>query len=117
MPDEIVAIESTADDIDRADDIEFVPVEAWGKQWFLISLTADDMIQFREASKDEAKKTAGIRLIIKSLVARPGGPLVLSDKHISMLRRKSEKELNKIIKKILDLNGLSVKEEDKIKND
>jgi len=105
----------SADDILAVVDIEYATVKAWGKTARLQSLTAGEMIEFREANEGEAKRTAGLRLIINSLVDKAGNR-ILNNTHIAMLRLKSEKQNNAIIKEILKLNGLNV-DEKATKND
>jgi len=101
----------TADEILSINDLEYSTVKAWGgKDVRLQSLTAGDMIDFQESMEGEAKRTAGLRLIIKSAVDGDGRP-IFTDKHLGMLREKSQRITNTIVAAILKLNGMEVKKD------
>jgi hypothetical protein len=104
-------------DILNADDVEYATVPGFkpGEAFRIQSLTAGDMIEWSEANAGDAKRTAGLRLIIKSLVDDKGAP-ILDDTHIATLRNKSHKVTERVVKEILKLNGMNVKE-DAAKND
>jgi hypothetical protein len=105
------------DDIMKADDVEYATIEGFkpGEVFRIQSLTAGDLIEWSEANEGEAKRTAGLRLIVKSLVNEEG-KLIANDQHIAVLRRKSHKVTERVVKAILDLNGMTTKQEDKAKN-
>lgn len=104
-------------DIENTPDVEYATVVSWGgKKARIKSLRAGDLIEFRESNEGPAKKTAGLRLIIRSLVDKSGN-CILNDTHLPMLRTKSERECNVIIKEILKLNGMDVTAENRAKND
>jgi hypothetical protein len=83
----------------------FVPDAIKGKGAWIQSITAGDMIEFRESNEGPAKKTATLRLIIKSVVSGEGGYPILKDEHLGMLRALKEREVNTLGKAILKLNG------------
>lgn len=105
------------DDIMKADDVEYATIPGFkdGEFFRIQSLTAGDLIEWSEANEGEAKRTAGLRLIVKSLVDNEG-KTIANDQHIAVLRRKSHKVTERIVKAILELNGMNVKQEDKAKN-
>lgn len=100
------------DDIMAAADVEYgtAPGFAPGQVFRIQSLTAGDMIDWSEANEGEAKRTAGLRLIVKSLVDEKGAR-ILADEHIAVLRRKSHRVTEGIVKAILKLNGMNVEQE------
>lgn len=105
----------SAHDLLAAEDVEYVVVSGWNGQIRLQSLTAGDMIEWSEANEGEAKRTAGLRLIVKSVVDSKG-VLILTDTHIATLRKKSHRVMETIVKAILKLNGMNVKAETETKN-
>lgn len=116
----------TVSDIIVAQDVEYARIPGFksGTVFVIQSLTAGDLIEWSEANEGEAKRTAGLRLIVKSLVdGEPGiddgatGKTILTDKHIGLLRSKSHKVTENIVKSILKLNGMTVKGEKDAKND
>lgn len=122
-------------DIESAKDEEYSEVEAWGGTFIAGSLTADDFIEWQEANEGPAKRTAGLRLITRSMCGPlPGCPAcdgkpgkevkhvgehtrIGTDKHIEMLKQKSVKATEKVVGEIVRLNGLKVKGADSPKND
>ena len=83
------------------------------------SVTAGDMIEWSEANEGEAKRTAGLRLITKSLVGPEPGNLRYADnpKNIAAFRGMRHKETERIVREILKLNGMTVKQDAAIKNE
>ena len=104
------------DDVLAAPDVEYTTIEGWNGLIRIGSLTAGDMIEWTEANEGEAKRTAGLRLIVKSVV-NSNGDRIGTDKHIPMLRAKSHKMTERIVREILKLNGMNVRQEEKAKND
>lgn len=108
------------DEILATDDIEFAEVPGYkpGEVIRIASLTAGDIIEWSEAGEGEAKKTAGLRLIVKSLVDE-NGKRIGKDEHIHAFKRKSHRQTELIVKAILKLNGMHVKsgEADEAKKD
>ena len=80
------------------------------------SLNAGDLIEFNEANEGPAKKTAGLRLIVKSLV-NAEGKRISGEKDMNKWRSRNSAVCNRIVDDILDLNGLRTKEQqEKTKN-
>ncbi len=109
-----------------ANDVEFARVPGFkvGTTVVIRSVSAGDMIEWSEANEGEAKKTAGLRLIVKSVVdGEPGvdenatGSLMLSMEDLEALRKKTHKTSENIVKAILKLNGMTVKQDAAAKND
>lgn len=95
----------SVDEMLAAEDIEYVNVEAFGGLVRLGSIDAGKMIEFAESNEGPAKRTAGLRLIIDSLVdaenKRIGDP-----KTLERWKRRSQKTCNKLVAAVLKLNGL-----------
>ena len=97
------------EDMREADGIEYDTVDAYGITVQLGSASSATMIEWSEGNNDPAKKReAGLRLLVKSLV-NDNKERVPEDKIEEMMasfRKKSSKENNKVIAKVLTLNGL-----------
>ena len=106
------------DDIASTQDIEYreVDIPAWGGTVRIGSLPADDMMDWAESADGPAKKTAAVRLIIKSLVDADGKRIGDESKHLAMFKKRSAAVLNMLTEHILDLNKLNVKDREKAKN-
>jgi hypothetical protein len=98
----------TADEILSTNDIEYKVVDAWGRKLRIQSLTAGDIIDWAEAGEGEAKKTAGLRLILKSAVDKDG-KLLFTERHLPLLRVKNHKETEKVVEEIIKLNNLQIR--------
>lgn len=105
-------------DIVAAEDIEYATIPGFkpGEVFRIRSLTSDDLIVWSESNEGEAKRTAGLRLIVKSLVDKDGN-LVLNDTHLGVLKAKSHKVTERVVRGILKLNGINVKTDNEAKND
>lgn len=99
------------DEIFETNDVEYDTIEAWGKQVRIVSLNAEDFIEWQEANDTSAKKTAGIRLFIKCIV-NSKGQHIGNPKDIEKLKKKSVREILKVVKQILKMNGLETKKAD-----
>jgi len=99
------------EEIAAAVDIEYATVEGFvpGQEFRIGSLTAGDLIEWSEANDGPAKRTAGLRLITKSLVNSKGVRYAADPKNIEVFRAKSHKVTERIVKEILKLNGMEVK--------
>ena len=99
----------SVDEFLAQNDVEYATVPSFKAGEFLriSSLTAGDLIEWSEANETEAKRTAGLRLITKSIVDKDGTHIG-TDKHIPMLRAKSHRLTENIVKAILKLNGMVV---------
>lgn len=80
------------------------------------SLDAGDMIEWSEANEGDAKRLAGLRMIVKSLVDKNGNRLVPQDaaksvleREVQKLKKLQHKKAEEIVKEVLALNGMSVK--------
>jgi hypothetical protein len=109
----------TMDEILSAGDVEYATIEGFTKDkpFRIGSLSAGDLIDWSEANEGEAKRTAGLRLICKSLVNSKNERFAAHDKNIAAFRMKSHKVTERIVKEILKLNGMIVKDAEKAKND
>lgn len=95
------------DEILAADDVEYAEIEGWKGMIRIGSLSAEDFIEFNDTNEGPAKKTANVRIILKSLVDKDG-KRIGSDKHIEALKKKSHATINRIVQEIIKLNGLEV---------
>lgn len=88
-----------------AKDIEYAEVEAFGGLVRLGSLEAGQMIEFQEANEGPAKRTAGLRMIIQSLVDEDGNRIG-DMKTLEQWKRRSQRTCNRIVEAVLKLNGI-----------
>lgn len=114
--------------------IEYARVPGFkpGQVFVIQSVSAGEIISWSEASEGDAKRTAGLRLIIKSVV--DGDPTIdpttgkqvdegakgvpiLDDSHIAVLRKMPHKVTEQVVKAILKHNGMQTKQEAAAKND
>lgn len=116
MADDDKKVFETVEDMLAAQDVEYTTIDGWSGTIRIGSLTAGDMIEWSEANEGEAKRTAGLRLIVKSLVNSEGARIG-KDKHIPLLRAKSHKVTESIVKAILKLNGFEVDKDKTAKKD
>lgn len=103
---------------DGASEVQYAEIEGFkpGRTIRIGSVTAGDMIEWSEANEGEAKRTAGIRLITKSLV-NSHGVRISSDKDIPRFKTMRHNVTERIVKEILKLNGMTVKQDKESKND
>lgn len=123
----------TMADVAAADDIEYHEIEAFNGVFLIGSLMTDDFLEWQDANDGPAKRTAGLRLIQKSVCGRAEAcprcddvegvekhtglhPRVGTEKDLAILKSKSVASTEKIVKQIVKLNGLSVKGESDAKN-
>ena len=107
------------EEIERADDIQYDYVEAYGKTVRVGSLNSDDMIEWMEEREDkEKKRTAGLRLVVRSLVDDQGNRIPKDQREgwITLLGSKDAKSNARVFVVALKLNGLSAKGVDYLKN-
>lgn len=106
---------------DGATDVEYAIIDGFkpGTKIRIGSVTAGDMIEWTEANEGEAKKNAGLRLICKSLVGpEPGNIRYAADmKQLGKLRELRHKDAERVVREILKLNGMNVKQDKESKND
>jgi hypothetical protein len=120
MDERINSIYESVDEMvaDGASEVQFAEIEGFHpeKRIRIGSVSAGDMIEWSEANETEAKRTAGLRLISKSLVNK-AGVRISSDKDIAKFRTMRHNVTERIVKEILKLNGMTVKADEKAKND
>lgn len=118
---EAVDVAASMDDLKELDGVEYAVIEGFlpGKKIRIGSLTAGDLIEWSEANEGEAKRTAGLRLITKSLVGpEPSNVRYANDpKNIAVFRGYRHNATERIVKEILKLNGMTVKGDREAKND
>ena len=74
-----------------------------------------DMIDWQEANDSPAKKTAALRLVIRSLVDKDGNRIG-KDEHVLTFQKKNTKIIERLVKAIMELNGLGKTDQEKTKN-
>lgn len=116
--DEIIA--SGVSETEYADVKGFTPT---GPMIRIGSVTAGTMIKWSEGNErgGEEKRNAGIRLVLESLVNKDGHRIGLENMQANILKLRGvrHKEVERIVKDILKLNGMTPKkkDEDEEKND
>ena len=117
----------TVDEMLSADDVEYALVPTWKvrdvKTGELVqgytrvgSLSADEIISWRETNEGPAKRSMGVRLFVNSLVDEDGNRIG-TEKHYEAFKKKSNAVQERVLAEIVKLNGMTVKGEEKIKND
>lgn len=103
---------------DGASEVEYAVIEGFkaGKLIRIGSVNAGDMIDWSEANEGEAKRTAGLRLIQKSLVNKDG-KRIGNPTDLGKLRTMRHNITERIVKEILKLNGMNVKQDAEAKKD
>lgn len=93
----------------------YVEEKAHGLTFRLGSVSSRDMLQWIEENDNkDLQKTAGLRLLVKSIVDPDGNriPEARHDEFIESFRDKDAKENGRLVNAALILNGLRVKKED-----
>lgn len=115
------AVVEGMDELSAVQNVEYATIPGFveGQTLRIASVTAGDMIEWNEANEGPAKRTAGLRLICKSLVNTAGVRYADDPKNIAVFRKYSFKSTEDVVKHILKLNGFDVKagKEDPAKND
>ncbi len=96
------------DEIIAAPDVQYDTVDAWGGKVRIGSIDAGTMLDFVESNDGPAKRTAGLRLLIKSLVDAEGNRIG-TEKHLEAFKKKDSATIDRVVTKILKLNGLDEK--------
>lgn len=106
------------EDVVAADDVKYLELDVpeWGGTVKLGSLSAGDLIEWHEANEGPAKRNAGLRLLVKSFIGPDGKRLADPNKHIETFRNKDNKVLERLLREIVKLNGLTIKGQDDAKN-
>jgi hypothetical protein len=107
----------TLEDIAAGVEIDYRTIDGFkpGQVLWLKSLNAGQFIQWQEGNDGPAKKNAGLRLIVQSVVdGKPGlngatGELLMNDSHLHMLKKLPAKLTERIVADIVMFNGLNVK--------
>lgn len=109
-------IYASMEDLDSGKDVEYTTIDGYkpGEKFRIGSVTAGDMIEWSEANEGEAKRTAGLRLITKSLVGpEPENKRYADDpKNIAKFREFRHRETERIVREIVKFNGMKVKDDD-----
>jgi hypothetical protein len=129
VPFPVPSVANSMADINEASTIEYLEIKGFkaGQMVWIGSLTAGDIIEWSEAGDDkEAKRTAGLRLLSKSLVSveegtgKPGPTSVRyanDDASIAVFRKKNQADCQRVIAAVLELNDLTPKADAAAKKD
>lgn len=96
------------DEILAAEDVEFTEAEAWGGKVRFGTLSAGALMDFASKNEGPGKRTAGIRLIVDSLVDADG-KRIGKPSHIEAFKTKNGAVLNRLCDVIMELNGMADK--------
>lgn len=106
------------DEMLNADQVEYATIPAWkvknakGEEiqgYVRIgSLTAEEVAEFRETLDGPAKKTAGLRLFVNSLVDKDG-KRIGNQSHYAAFKKTSNVVQERVLAKVMELNGLTAK--------
>ena len=112
------SVVESMEEIAAVNDVEYATIPGFraGQTLRIGSLTAGDLIEWSEANDGEAKRTAGLRLITKSLVNSKNERYASDPKNIQVFRARSHKVTEKVVEAILDLNGMTPKRDAAAKN-
>lgn len=101
----------TADDIFEVKDTRFIEIDVpeWNGVLRVAALSAGEMIDFVESNEGPARRTAGIRLIIASLVDEAGNR-VGDPKMIEKFRKKDTRVMNRVVDELMKLNDMQLTE-------
>ncbi len=113
------------DEMLGADDVEYKVIPTWmvkdAKTGTMVqgysrigSLDAESIIEWRDENEGPAKKTMGIRLLVKSLVDKDGNRIG-TPKHYEAFKKKSNAVMERILGEIVKLNGMTVKQDEAAK--
>ncbi len=105
------------EDMLAAPNTQFMEVNAWGGMVRLGSLSAEELIEFVEGNEDpKAKRVAGIRMIVRSLV-NEAGERVGTEAHVPAFLKKDAATTNKLVEAVMELNGMREPKVKEVKND
>lgn len=117
----------TIDETLAAEDVEYAVIPTWKTRdrttgqlvqgyTRIGSLSAEDVIEWRDTLEGPAKKTMGIRLLVNSLVDE-NGKRIGSPQHYEAFKKKSNAIMERILEQIVKLNGMTVKKDAETKKD
>lgn len=95
------------EDIESVDDIRYHEATAWGGTLRFASLSAEEMLEFVEDNEGPARKTAGARLLSKSIVD-DAGARIGTEKSVQMFLKKDAGTVSRLVGEVLQLNGLLI---------
>jgi hypothetical protein len=102
-------------------DVEYDVIDGFkdGEKIRIGSVTAGDIIEWQDMLDGPAKRNAGLKLISKSLVGPAPGNVRFADndKYIAKFKEMRHKDTERILKAIVKLNGMNVKDEAAAKKD
>lgn len=104
---EVTAVEDITYDV--------IDIPEWGGKIRIGSITAEDMMEWVESNEGEARRTAGLRLIVKSLVDEEGNRIGAPNL-LQVLKKKNNAVCTRIVERILKLNQLNPKASEELKN-
>ena len=119
MPDKIyTSVEEMM--ADGASEVEYRTIDGFktGTKIRIGTVDAAHMMAWSEANEGPAKKSAGLRLIISSLVGpEPDNKRIGKDSDLQLLQKFRHSVTERILREIVNLNGLTAKDDKAAKND
>lgn len=102
------AIES-AEDLIGIEDYKYdtVHVPEWNRTVTIRSMNAEDLVNWIDSLDGPTKKTAGVRMIIGSVVNPDTKQLLFTSEHIGGLKKKNARALGVLVNRCRAINGLN----------
>jgi hypothetical protein len=92
---------------------EYLKLEGFkaGQFFVIATINAGDFIEWQESNEGPSKRNAGLKLIIKSVVdglpeEGAKGERIMTDAHLPMLKRLPVRTTERIVREIIEFNGL-----------
>lgn len=90
-----------------ASQVEYREIEVGSSVVRVGTLTAEELIEFMEANTDKAQsRIANIRMLVKSLVNEKN-ERIGTDAHVALFLKANSGVVNKIVKVVMDMNGIT----------
>lgn len=107
----------TIDQIEQADDLPCSLVSAWGGEVKLVSLPANEYIEWETAKTDDSSSLDKIVKLLQLSCVKEDGSKLFSKESVKVLHKKSPKTILKLFNEAVKLNSLQDNEiESKVKN-
>ena len=110
-------------DVESVDDTTYdvIPVPEWQGELHVGTLSAADLLEFVEANEDPQKqKTAGVRLLVKSMVNEHKQRLATTPEQLEegmkIFIKKDASVITSVVRKLMALNKLDKKGQEALKN-
>lgn len=118
MADPAKKVVSSIAEFDEVPEVEYAEIDGFkpGTVIRIGSLNAGDVIDWQSSDGSEARRTAGLRLICRSLVDDKGNRYATDENvNVPKFRKLPNKITERIVREILKLNGMTVRGEEDAK--